>query len=406
MSKMVEETRVFLCFHVSDESQIAVALDYWEGGLRSGWKTSVKQISARAGVPKHRLPELARQFATAYDVDTRCDSCGSPRQLLSRSDSALWPHTWKYTCDLCRAAEAESQREEKEQAERSEGERLGNIIQGLIEEEQPFNYEEIDYLDAIVAYAIMLSSQSATADGRVGNPFELTICSSNSLLAQLLGRLFKHGVLVFHENTPIDALDPESRNSGSFRFFPLKVVWQFAVPVGNESFSSVFRQLSSIIELKSSHPSYWQSVSDLWWMLSRDDVQSYLEEQLASYRLYGLSVGEKMQEAMFHALSRFSIPRVRYLLYRIAKNVAALSSHRDFTRQHALNTVPGSLIRDCDRAIADQWSIKPYCKKWDEEEVLLITLLFDRVLGSGIDGFKEMTGDTLRELSLNSVLAG
>lgn len=403
---MVEQTRVFLCFHVSDESQIAIALDYWEGGLRSGWKSSVKQISARAGVPKHRLPELVQQFATAHDVDTRCDSCGSPRQLLSRSDSALWPHTWKYTCDPCRAAEAELQRKEKEQTERSKTERLGNIIQDLIEKERPFNYEEIDYLDAVIAYAIMLSSQSATADGHVGNPFELTICSTNSLLAELLGRLFNHGVLVFHENTPIDAIHPESRNSGSCRFFPLKVAWQFAVPIENKSFSSVFRQLSSVIELKSSHSSYWQSVSDLWWMLGRDDVQSYLEEQLASYRLYDLRVGEKMQEAMFHALSRFSIPRLRYLLYRIAKNVAALSSHRDFTRQHALNTIPGSLIRDCDRALADQWNIKPYCKKWDTEEVILITLLFDRVLGSGMDGFKEMTGATLQDLSFNSALAG
>jgi hypothetical protein len=83
---------------------------------------------------------------------------------------------------------------------------------------------------------------------------------------------------------------------------------------------------------------------------------------------------------------------LRYLLFRIAKNTAALSSRRDFTRQHALNTISGSLIRDCDRALADNWTIKPYCMKWDEEEARLIAILFDRVLQTGIEGFKSATG--------------
>ncbi len=52
------------------------------------------------------------------------------------------------------------------------------------------------------------------------------------------------------------------------------------------------------------------------------------------------------------------------------------------------------LIRDCDRALADHWTVNPYTMRWDDEEPRLTTLLFDRVLGSGIAGFKTMTGAT------------
>ena len=254
------------------------------------------------------------------------------------------------------------------------------------------NYSEIGYFDAIVAYCIMLSSESAVANGLVGNPHQLPLCPSNSLLSELLGRLFDHGILILRRDTRVEAIDPRSKDSNRFSYYPLKVNWQFAKPVDGDTFSGVFRQIDSVVEMKTDHPEYYEAISQLWWMLGRHDALRYLQQELTSYRLSGFESGPKMEEALSHALNRFSIPQLRYLLYRIAKNTAGLAARRDFTRSHALNTIPGNLIRDCDRALADHWAIKPFCMKWDEEEARLIAVLFDRVLGTGIEGFKSATG--------------
>jgi hypothetical protein len=78
------------------------------------------------------------------------------------------------------------------------------------------------------------------------------------------------------------------------------------------------------------------------------------------------------------------------------KSAAAYSAQKDVHWRQAVNSIPGSLIRMCDRACANSWEIKPYVQKWDEEECLLTTVLFDRILGTGVTGFETMTGERLK----------
>ena len=394
------EQGMLLCFLSSSQSEIELALEYWRLDPEGGWKTTVQEIAERSGKPKHRIPELARRAAVAYDLCVRCTDCRTPRAISSRGDVTY--RDWNgagYLCDRCRSGRQEAARLKEDENKRTEHERLYRIVQAASREDAVFDYAGIGYLDAVVAYAIMLSSDSAVATGVVGNPYELPICPSNSLLSSLLGRLFANGILVLRHDTPVEAIDPESRDGERFSYYPLKVRWQFALSVGGESFSSIFRLIGSVIDMRVDHPEYDHAVAELWWMLGMDDALQYLEQELGTYRLSGFVAREKMREAVLYALNRFSIPRLRYLLFRIAKNTAALASRRDFTRQHALNTIPGSLIRDCDRALADNWTIRPYCMKWDEEEARLITILFDRVLQTGIEGFKSATGGTFRQIA-------
>jgi hypothetical protein len=99
-----------------------------------------------------------------------------------------------------------------------------------------------------------------------------------------------------------------------------------------------------------------------------------------------------------YCLQHFSIPKLRYLIWKVAKDTAAYAARRDVHRRQAMNSIPGSVIRVCDRALADQWEVHPYVLKWDEEEALITTMLFDRVLRTGVTGFKAMTGQSLFEL--------
>jgi hypothetical protein len=393
---ITEPANIILCFQTGDGAAIDLALQYWELNREGQWSRTVKEIADSFGERKHTIANLVRHAAVAYDLSSRCASCLTPRELPSRAEAAhsIWS---TYVCAGCREAQASAQRLKEEEKARLERERRAGIVRAISNEHVIFDYHSIGYFEAVVAYAIMLCSDSAVVNGVVGSPYNLALSPSNTLLTTLLGHLFNMGVLTFRNDTSFDAIDPTSESETQFSYYPLKVNWQFARAANGDSFSMTFKHIGSIIDEKVEHPGYHEALAQLWWMLGSADALLYLEDQLSLYRLSGLVVGDKLKEAIAYGLKLFSIPQLRYLLYRVAKNAAALSTRRDFNKPHALNTIPGSLIRDCDRAVADHWTIKGYAKKWDEESPL-VTLLFDRVLGSGIAGFRSTSGSVLEQI--------
>jgi hypothetical protein len=393
---ITEMPNIILCFQTGDPAAIDLALLYWNRNREGQWSKTVKEIADGISERKHTIANLVRHAAVAYDLNSRCTGCLIPRELTSRAETTY--STWStYVCTECREAQARAQRLKEEEQARLERERRARIVSAISNEDALFDYQSIGYLEAVVTYVIMLCSDSAVVSGAVGNPYSLGISPSNTLLNTLLGHLFNIGVLTFRNDTPFDAVNPTSEDETRFSYYPLKVNWQFAKAANGDSFSTTFKQIGAIIDERVEHPEYYEAVIQLWWMLGSADALRYLEDQLSLYRLSGLVVGEKLKEAISYGLKLFSIPQLRYLLYRVAKNAAALSTRHDFNKPHALNTIPGSLIRDCDRATADHWTIKGYAKKWDEESPLL-TLLFDRVLGSGIAGFRSTSGSVLEQI--------
>jgi len=154
-----------------------------------------------------------------------------------------------------------------------------------------------------------------------------------------------------------------------------------------------------MLDAREDDPGYYEAVDELWWKLGYDDALQYLEQEVDNYRLPDVQVGPKTEGAIRHALENFSIPQCRREITNVVKNAAALSQHRDFARRHALNTIPGNLINYVDRAISEGWQISPLLRNWQNEEPVLTTVLFNRVLGTGLPGFKTFSGKFLSTMS-------
>jgi len=388
---------ILLCVHSQDSDEIEMAVQYWtrnEDG--SSWGAAVREIAERFGIEAHELPAVVRRIAQAYDLQIRCIDCNAPRIVESRS--ALSGVTGgNYICEECRSARAEIQATQVRIRTALRREQFISIIRRVSSPDGCFDYSEIDYFDAVLSYAIMLASDTSCASGRVGDPRQLSMCSSDILTGKLLSDLFNDSILIFCEDTPLEAAHESTFETGKLCYYPLSVNWQFAADEGDRTFSQVFRQLAAVIDARADDPTSNPAINRLWWTLALDDARNYLREQTHLHCLPTREPGEKTEEALRYALQRFSIPQVRNLIWRVTKDAAALSTRRDFHRMHALNTIPGALIRICDRALSDGWTINPYCKKWDQEEPLLTTLLFDRILQIGIAGFKSMNGFAFSE---------
>jgi hypothetical protein len=246
----------------------------------------------------------------------------------------------------------------------------------------------------------MLASDEACEHGTFQQSDGLHLCTSTTLSGKLLGRLFTAGILGIRETTPSQAIELSDGNSWSY--YPHRVHWKFAQDLDDRSFSAVMTLLGEIIDEREDDPEYGRAVAELWRLLAYDDALDHLTQEVDSYRLPDVRVGPKTEDAIWHALERFSIPQVRREITNVVKNAAALSQHRDFVKRHALNTIPGTLISYVDRAVSEGWQISPILHNWQNEEPILLTVLFNRVLGTGLPGFKTLSNGILKSSILSA----
>src|ERR1700682_124658 len=149
---MSEPARIFLCFHSAKHSEIELALNYWDTNPEGDWRITSQELADLTGSRKHKILELVRQAATAYDMTIRCMDCQVPRVINSRTDTQFRSWPVPYTCSGCSQARITAQRLKEEEEQRQERERLTRIIECISNEEAVFDYSDISYFDALLAY--------------------------------------------------------------------------------------------------------------------------------------------------------------------------------------------------------------------------------------------------------------
>ncbi|WP_263350106.1 hypothetical protein [Acidicapsa acidisoli] len=391
----------FLCFDISYSEYWQLALDYWSGDDVAGrwkWHASVEDLSGLHGVPKKDVPKFVKLAATAVSLMRRCMDCDFPQELSSRSTVTSKSYG-DYLCNACLAARNQARLRRREEEERQRFAAEHAHIAENCQRNKTFDYDGISYANAAIAFSIMLASDEACEVGTFQRSDSLNLCESSSLSSKLLGRLSNAGVLGFDEGTPPQAV--EIGQDSKWGYFPHLVNWRFASDLGGRSFPEVLTLLGKVIDARDADLEYGGSVAEMWRMLAYDDALNHLSQEVDNYQLPDVRVGPKTEQAIWHALDHFSIPQVRREITNVVKNAAALSQHRDFVRRHALNTIPGNLISYVDRAVSEGWQVSPLLRNWQNEEPVLLTVLFNRVLGTGLPGFKTLSYSVLTATILN-----
>lgn len=398
--------RIFLEFGNAPEYN-DLALEYWDGTDVNGrfrWKSSVELIADAFGIPKADVQKLSSRAVKAVNLSVRCDRCNVPQELSSRSALTVRRYV-AYVCPSCIEQQQRSRIASEERAKIHEIAAQQEVIDKLVDQSGAFDYEQVGYFEAVVVFGIMLASNDAAERGHFRQSDGLHLCESAGLSSKMLDRLFNAGILRFEKTTPPDAIKLGERDSWSY--FPHRVHWVLAPDSGERSFPQLMAYLGDLIDMQEEHPDFGAAVEELWRMLAYDDALAYLSREVDAFRLPGVKVGPKTEQALWHALRNFSIPQVRREISSVVKNAAALSQHRDYARKHALNTIPGNLISWVDRAVSEDWQISCVLRNWQNDEPVLLTVLFNRVLGTGLPGFKSLSGQLLRSRYLcSSSVAG
>ncbi|QHN03492.1 hypothetical protein FTO74_09020 [Granulicella sp. WH15] len=385
----------FLCFAETYPEYRQLAIDYWscsDVGGRLKWNASVEELSRQHNLSKTDVPKLAKLAAMAVRFTRRCIGCNSPQEISSRSAMTTAAYG-DHCCNACLRIRNQARLQQQQEEERQRFAAQRAVIAEISQRNKTFPYDDIRYTDAVIAFSIMLASDEACEAGTFQQSENLYLCASSSLSGKLLSRLFKAGILSIDGETSPQAI--EIGEGDEWSYFPHKVNWRFAPDSGGRSFPAVMTLLGKIVDAREKDAEYGTSVEELWRMIAYDDALDHLSREVDNYRLPNVRVGPKTEEAIWHALRHFSIPQVRRQITNVVKNAAALSQHRDFVRRHALNTIPGNLISYVDRAVSEGWPVWPILRDWQNNEPVLLTVLFNRVLGTGLPGFKTLSNDTL-----------
>jgi hypothetical protein len=400
---MGRDKRLLLCFHVEGGPHRELALDYWAGrldGQRWVWDKTVLEVATKHGVDKRNVLDIVQAEVTAVDMTQRCMTrdCGAPKLVSSRTSLTEPSHgsylNGRYICSDCLRSKLETEASQRQEKDRLITTRQSDVLTQQADPSQRMNFYELSYSEIVIAYGILQCSDEACESGEFFAR-DLYLCPSNKLTQNLLSRLFDCGFLQFSAQTPLNAI--VIHDDDSWAYYPDRVKWRVVSDASGLTCPRLMSALGEVIDARDDMVGYVESVTELWELLAFDDTMQFLQRQTDDYRLRSFKAGPKTEESIRYALERFSIPQVRRVIKSVVEKAAALSVNRNFVPAHAANTIPGNIISYVDRALSEAWTVYPLLKDWTTDEPILTTLLFNRVLGVGLPGFKSLSGSGLRD---------
>jgi hypothetical protein len=201
----------------------------------------------------------------------------------------------------------------------------------------------------------------------------------------ILSELYEEGLIAVHPDSPLTAFTFEDDQATHFNVS--KVWWTPRVAANVEQYQQVVNALEMLLRNPVAWPSTWLSARvPLWKQVAVDECLAYLHLVLTEHGL-PFQPGEKTHSMLNRVLEHFSIGQVYKFIWSAVRDAAAFYQRTQTTRQHAANTVPGAIQRAAERAIAENWQVKPFSRNYKCPESMLTHMLFTVVLQIGEAGW-------------------
>jgi hypothetical protein len=394
---MTEDRTPFVCLLTDNESHNTLCLRYWALDATSKWNEPFDTLLSTSGLSKRELTNMLKSACRAYLPHLRCDSCGNPLQVGTRSEySPLTRSLVKsgrrsrpLLCTACDAAALAANREARLYAQQQHRDRVTVALERLRENPKPVDYADLSYVQSCLLYAALVAA-NVGQDDRVIPPLATqsgALGPTRELSEDIYARLFAEGIFV-----PALSSDPSafslSEESGSLMLSVGTAAWTLTDDAAGRSMDEIFSLLFD--RLEQPEP---EAVEELWYLVAEDECKRYFVSQCERYRFIQPDIySSKVAAAVRHYLDRFSIGQVWNIIYYVLKDLAALSQERTYARQHIYNMIPGSIRRYADYRIANGKQIHPWRRPQPTNESWITSILLDKVLKGGNISFETLKG--------------
>lgn len=333
---------VKLEFLTQDQQEIDLAKRYWatdeEGTYleRVGDLLPFREITQPGGVAKY-----IRQICRAYDENQVCPVCDEGVRINGRTDAKKAHQRSYYPCDDCQ----ELQRNEQEKRDATE---RADLEKQLVPYIARMRAKTISYSDLTDDAVLILQALDALISPRLmQGTFSRSECDELTPMGadEFIDRLYAQSVLV--DDPTAASLEAYFLKDGSV--WHKKGLARYFLPpesflgCGDEAFNVLLDREFSDTE----------ALTNLWLDYALTDVMRYLRYQCAVHnQALELEAIAKIESTVRHGLRKYSVAQMWSIMWKVARDAAALASRTYYNHDKATATIPTKIRKQLE--LADQ----------------------------------------------------
>jgi hypothetical protein len=393
---------------------ISVCELYWTLDSNLNFLHNISELAELAKIDKLKIPAIVKKSCNAYVNDWICVDCEEPHVSSSRSDfigkrSSLLNASYlqnSFVCSECRQKRRIKDIKEKEKEDELTKKVLEAVDIELRKEIQEtyqlsnrelLNIQSLSLTDAIYLISILRGGADET----------LTQIYPVSTFVQPLSSDddFSSAIINYLHNKELIFVHPESEpkafvNDDISRFYIYHV--HYAPPLSQlspDNPKSLVTELFNLVNAEWSEE-WCQEALEIWKNVALHECKEYLMLSLKEHH-FDFSLSEKTTQYLEYALEHFSTAQVYNTIWRAVKDAAAYYQRERISKRHASNLAISSIQRISERAIAENWDIKPYKRNYKCPPALVSEVLYNLALKLGDDGFQVIPNiETIRAKKL------
>lgn len=212
--------------------------------------------------------------------------------------------------------------------------------------------------------------------------FDNPLSPTEDFTTEIIKHLHNKSLLYVHPDSEPEAFV----NDDISRFY----IWHvyYAPPTSTKSPknpSGLFNELLSL--MKGDWSEEWcEEAFALWKRVALEEAIEYLLFVLNEHH-FEFSPGEKTNQYLEYALQNFSTAQVFNTIWRAAKDAAAYYQREGISKRQAANAAIASIQRISERAVAEEWEIKPFGRNFKCPQTMISEVLYNSAIKLGEEGF-------------------
>ncbi|WP_420627840.1 hypothetical protein [Candidatus Leptofilum sp.] len=376
-------------FLTDDDEIINICKDYWEMDENLKFKQSVASIAKTFGLKSNQTSKFVAQHCNAKSAKIVCANCNEPHIFSNRSEfqyQQRYSNSATWICSNCERAERQRKIEDQKALEEQKRflirEKFSIEKQNRTLDIHSMSLENAVYLLSLVRLGASEDLDSVRPFSSISQQLSPTQEYNNEIIKQL----FRENLIFVHPHSHPDAFIFDGISIP--QFYIGHVMWALPTDPTSESPKELIINLESIFSTMD-WPEHWhEEWNPLWKKIALEECLEYLNVCLDDHG-FSFSPGEKTILVFKNVLVNFSVSQTYSMIWRAAKDAAAFYVRKNVTKNHAANTVVGSIQRYSERAKAEGWEVTKYGRDRRCPQSLISQVFFNTVLQIGDSGFNE-----------------
>jgi RNase P subunit RPR2 len=359
-----------------DNEIIAICSRYWQTNEKGEFVETVTAIAKEYGASVNDITKRVQLNSRAYSKRLSCQHCGVKLFFESRASYTVYKAQLNWACNECKEKQHEIENHKKLDL------LLADFEKSL---ESPIIIESLNARQALFLLGLLkfaINEEMTEINEYESNRLNF-LSPTVEFDLKILNELFDAKIIRVSYLSNLETITLKENN---YSFYISKVKW--LIPFDDKIFqlASFYNDLEARIKSQGFIENHFDEIVLLCQEISKIECLAYLDRTLAQNGLT-YSYGEKTHAVITHALENFSVAQVYNFIWRSAKDATGFHQQHRVSKDHAAKTVVGSIERQAERALANQWEIKPFTRHSQYPQSILSRILFNHLLGTNDGGF-------------------